>query len=197
MVRLFVAVELPDEARERLLAMRPANLPSVRLVGRQEMHLTLHFVGEVENDHILVVRRALEKVKTPPFVVDVEGVGRFPEEGVPRVLWAGVRTSRRLLALYRAVGTTLAAAVGYGPEDRPYRPHVTLARLDEAPSQEDVEEYLEKHSGFQMAAIPITRFSLYSSVRIREGPRYELQATFDLSEAAMAAKDNQGPAGSG
>jgi 2'-5' RNA ligase len=109
MPRLFVAADLPDRARDRLLAVRPAAFPGVRLVGREEMHLTLHFVGEVEDGQIDAVRRALEGVKAPPFAIDLDGVGRFPPEGVARVLWAGVRANPKLSALHQALGTALAA----------------------------------------------------------------------------------------
>jgi RNA 2',3'-cyclic 3'-phosphodiesterase len=192
MARLFVAADLPDEARNRLLAVRPHALPGVRLVGRQEMHLTLHFIGEVEDDHIAVIRGALERVKAPPFAIDLEVVGRFPHEGDARVLWAGVRGSARLSALHQTVGTALAAAIGYIPEDRPYHPHVTLARLDTAPPRAAVEDYLDEHTAFEVAAVPITRFSLYSSTRTRQGPRYEAEATFDLSAAGTLAGPGDG-----
>lgn len=181
MVRLFVAADLPEEARDRLLGVRPHAFPGVRLVGRQEMHLTLHFIGELENEYLATVCRALERVKAPPFAIDLEGVGRFPPDGEARVLWAGVRGTPQLFALHQAVGTALAAAIAYSPEDRPYHPHVTLARLDRSPPREAVEDYLDEHAAFQVAAVPITRFSLYSSARTRQGPRYEAEARFALS----------------
>jgi 2'-5' RNA ligase len=181
MPRLFVAADLPDQVREHLLSIRPAPLPGMRLVSRHDLHLTLHFIGEVEDGYIPAILTALEKVQAPPFPLDLEGVGHFPEQGPARVLWAGVRASPQLTALHQAVGTALAAAIGFLPEERPYHPHVSLAWLDQAPPQETVEDYLDEHAGFRLAAVPISSFSLYSNRRSTQAPRYAVEATFALS----------------
>jgi 2'-5' RNA ligase len=82
------------------------------------------------------------------------------------VLWAGVRPGPGLSALHGAV----TAALGYRPGDRPYHPDVTLVRLDVVPPPGTVEGYLGEQTGFCMAAVRITRFSLYPSVLTPSGP---------------------------
>jgi 2'-5' RNA ligase len=186
MPRLFVAADLPDDARDHLLAVRPVALPGTRLVEGLELHLTLHFLGEVEDDHLAAVRGALATVRCPPFAVDLEGVGQFPPEGEARVLWAGVRPNPELADLHGAVAAALAAAIGFRPEDRPYHPHVTLARLDTIPPTGAVGGYLAEQAAFRLETVPISQFSLYSSTRTGQGPRYESEATFHLSTAGTA-----------
>jgi 2'-5' RNA ligase len=185
MARLFVAADLQSWTKDRLLAVRPAAaaFPGVRLVGREELHLTLHFLGEVEDDRIAAVRQALEGVNAAAFTIDLEGVGRFPPEGDSRVLWAGVRPSQGLAGLHGAIAAVLADAIGFRPEARPYHPHVTLARLDVVPPAGAVEDYLDEQAAFQVPAVPISSFSLCSSVLAPAGPRYGVEATFELCEA--------------
>jgi RNA 2',3'-cyclic 3'-phosphodiesterase len=191
MPRLFVAVVVPEPARDRLLAVRPAALPGLRLVGRDEMHLTLHFLGAVGEGQLATVVRALAGVKAAPFAVAVRGVGQFPLVGEAEVLWAGLAASPPLSALHHAVGIALTAAVGFQPEDRPYVPHVTLAHLKEAPAPGWVEDYLREHAALHIPSVPVARFALYSSVRTPDGPRYRIEAAFALSETGSRGEDRQ------
>jgi 2'-5' RNA ligase len=184
MPRLFVAVDLPDRVRDRLLAVRPTALPGVQLTRREDLHLTLHFIGEIGGEPLGAVRAALAGVRVAAFSIGLRGVGRFPPEGPPQVLWAGLRPNPPLSALREAVGTALAAAVGFRPEDRPYKPHVTLARLTAAPPPGAVEQYLDAHADFDLPDVPVARFCLYTSVPREDGPRYSAEAAFELSGPA-------------
>jgi 2'-5' RNA ligase len=184
MPRYFVAVPLPAETTELLAAVQPAGMPGMRLVARQEFHLTLHFLGEVPQQQDEVLRAALARVGKNAFSIDLRGVGRFPADGEPRVLWAGVEKSPALLDLHKSVGAVLTDAIGYRPEARPYSPHVTLAYLDLPVSPEWVERYLEENKGFQAASVPVGRFVLYSSVLADNTPRYWEEATFHLAGSA-------------
>src|SRR5262249_14791405 len=142
MPRYFVAVPLPAETTELLTAVQPASTTGMRLVGREEFHLTLHFLGEVPQQQDAVLRAALARVGKNAFSINLQGVGRFPPDGEPRVLWAGVEKSPALLDLHDSVGAVLTDAIGYRPEARPYSPHVTLAYLDLPVSPEWIERYL-------------------------------------------------------
>lgn len=86
MARLFVAADLPDEVRDLLIAVQAAPRAGMRLTPRHELHLTLHFLGEVKDDQLPAIHQTLGKVR-------LEGVGRFPEDGPAQVLWAGVPIS--------------------------------------------------------------------------------------------------------
>jgi 2'-5' RNA ligase len=181
MPRLFAAVVLPDAVKDSLLAVRPASIPGLRLVGRDEMHLTLHFLGEADQAKTEAAVRTLAGVRAGPFEVAVQGVRRFPADGEPRVLWAGVRPDPALSALHHTVGTALATAVGFRPEARPYTPHVTLAHLNAAPPPGWADEYLRQQATLSIPSVPIIRFALLSGVFTPEGPRYQVEAAFDLS----------------
>ncbi len=185
MPRFFVAIPLPDETKDCLIAAQPPVTPGMRVVGREELHLTLHFLGEIAPHHVGMVGKALASVRMNAFAITIRGVGRFPPEGEAQVLWAGVEASAALIELHHAIGTALTEAIGFRPEDRPYSPHVTLARLN-SPAQPDVVEmYLKERNGFVLPPVPIDRFVLYSSSFVDGVPQYREEAVFSrLSPAS-------------
>jgi len=180
--RYFLAIPLPDEAKDRLVAVQPAAIPGMRLIGRQELHLTLLFLGEVAPQLNELVRMALAKVRMNAFAITTSGVGRFPPEGQPQVLWSGVEGSPSLLALHHSISTTLTDAIGFQPEARPYSPHITLARLNTPAPPGIVDRYLEENKGLQIVPVLVKRFELYSSVVVNNVPQYQEDAVFPLYE---------------
>jgi 2'-5' RNA ligase len=182
MPRHFVAIPLPDEARECLIAVQPPAIPGMRLVGRDELHLTLHFLRELTGQELDAVREALATVRIDAFTISINGIGKFLREGRPQVLWAGVEVNDDLTALHRSIGTVLADAIGFAPEERPYSPHVTLARLNAPIPPDSIERYLENCKGFQMACVLLEQFVLYSRVGPNDLPKYREEAGFALSK---------------
>lgn len=180
MLRYFIAVPLPDDARNRLVTGQPPALPGMRILARDELHLTLHFLGELPAHDLETARAALETVKTRPFAVTIQGVGIFPSERHAKALWAGVAANSELTDFHRAIGAVVTDAIGFRPEDRPYSPHVTLARLDEPVPPEVIDRYLDENQGFAIPRVPIDRFVLYSSRFDGKIPKYQEEAVFPL-----------------
>ena len=178
----FLVIPLPDEAKDRLVAVQPPTLPGMRLTGRGEMHLTLYSLGELAPQYDEVIRKALASVKANAFTITIGGVGRFQLEGEPQVLWAGVEGNSSLLALHRSIGAVLTDAIGFQPEELPYSPHITLARLNAPAPPDAVERYLEEKQSFRLPPVLLKRFVLYSSVSVDGIPQYHEEATFPLFE---------------
>ena len=189
MPRYFVAIPLPDDARDRLIAVQPPAIPGIRLVERDELHLTLHFLGDLTVQELEAARKALATVRTEAFTISIDRVGEFLREGRPQVLWAGVQANDNLMALHRSIGTVLADAIGFAPEERPYSPHVTLARLNAPMPPDSIERYLENCKGFQMACVLLEQFVLYSRVGPNDLPKYREEAGFALSKWPNGQKD--------
>jgi 2'-5' RNA ligase len=130
MMRLFVAIEIPEgprrEARRRLQAVR-AELPPARWVDPDAIHLTLIFLGAIEEEALPPLRAALGSAAAAhaPFPLALEGGGTFPPRRPARVAWIGVEAGPELAALQGEVSEAAARAVGYTPESRPYHPHIT------------------------------------------------------------------------
>jgi len=126
MPKLFVAIGLPAAATAALERIQPPPSAGIRLAEQNQMHLTLHYLGEADVESIAV---ALEVLAFQRFSLTLEGVGQFPSSGGAVTLWAGVRENADLLGLRTAVAAALAES-GFRPEARRYAPHITLARCE-------------------------------------------------------------------
>jgi RNA 2',3'-cyclic 3'-phosphodiesterase len=133
--RLFIAIELPPEVRRWLENARTALEPgmpagAVRWVDPRGIHITLKFLGETAVQRIDGVRTAMDQAvqETQPFPLVVEGLGCFPNTARPRVLWAGVRSERKLAEIQKRLEDNLYAA-GFEREGRAFSPHLTLGRV--------------------------------------------------------------------
>lgn len=134
MTRTFIALDLSEAAREALrreLRRLAQALPNVRLVDQASLHLTLAFLGELDDDALAAVIQITSDVARPsaPFDLTLTGLGVFGPPSAPRVIWAGVGgETRPLLALQQRLADALEAH-GFPREARPFSPHLTLARL--------------------------------------------------------------------
>ena len=173
MPRYFIALPLPEEARDRLVAVQPPAVSGMRILARDELHLTLHFLGEVSTHDIDTATAALAAVRMNAFTIRLSGVSMFASERHAKVLWAGVEANEDLIVLYGLIGLALADAIGFQPEDRPYSPHITLARLDEPDQSGIVDRYLEENRGFAVPSVRIDRFVLFSSSFAENVPKYQ------------------------
>jgi RNA 2',3'-cyclic 3'-phosphodiesterase len=134
MTRTFIALDLSEAARAALrgeLRRLTQALPDVRFVDPASLHLTLAFLGELDDETLAAVIALAGEVArhAAPFELALAGLGVFGPPAAPRVVWAGVGgETRPLLALQRRLAAALEAA-GFPREQRPFAPHLTLARL--------------------------------------------------------------------
>ncbi|ETX02097.1 MAG: hypothetical protein ETSY1_04790 [Candidatus Entotheonella factor] len=177
-MRLFVAIDFSDAVKDQL-DMLQTPIPTARWVKRQQMHLTLSFLGET--DRLADIQEALARVAAPRFELGLAHVGRFPkrQKQPPRILWVGVDAEPALDQLHQQV-THVLGEIGFEPEDRPFNPHITLARLKTREPLPEVDTFLNTHGAFRVPAIPITEFVLFSSVLSPQGAHYEREAVFTL-----------------
>jgi len=183
MSRYFLALPLSESARERLAAARPPELSGIKLVRTDLLHVTLHFLGELEADDVQAAQQALQDLKEPATSINIAGVGAFPADGPPRVIWAGIDENPLLGQLYLKLGETLQQAIGYQPEDRPYSPHITLARVKRRLRREELQDYWEEQRGLNIREIPVDRFVLYESLFSAGRLEYREEASWTLSHS--------------
>lgn len=138
-MRLFVAVDVGDETRAQLRAVRgqleavmaqAATPPRVTWVSEERAHVTIRFIGQVTPESAAAVEKALsEPLDVPALEVEWHGVGVFPGNRAPRVVWIGCAAGAdQLAAVAERVNERVAPIVGPG-EERPFRAHLTLARV--------------------------------------------------------------------
>src|SRR5690348_399997 len=179
-MRLFVALALPDEVAATL-ALIQSGVPGARWSTRDQLHLTLRFIGEVDGRATSAIDDALSLVRAPTFRLTLKSVGQFGGRN-PSALWVGVETNPTLLHLQRKVESALQRA-GLPAETRKYTPHVTLARLRGSPSQK-VIAYLADHSLFGVPPFDVRGFILYSSVTSPNGSLYRAERAYPLLDTS-------------
>ncbi len=188
-MRLFVAIEIPQEVRQQLVAgsreLRP-HLPKARWVRPELMHLTLLFLGETDRERVPELDRRLGEAFASyrPLAIRVSGLGAFPPGGRKRVLWAGVDADGNLLGLQAAVEKAAERATGRRvakKKAKPYHAHVTLARC-QPPWPRSAFDRLA--AGFGRAHSRPFRVAegvlIESELRHGAGPRYRTAGTYPL-----------------
>jgi 2'-5' RNA ligase len=178
MFRLFIAIAIPAALRPRL-ALLQGGVPGARWTNQADFHLTLRFIGEVDALEAEEIDEALQAVAAPGFALALDGVGQFGTKRAASTLWAGVAAEPALHFLHAKVDRALVAA-GQPPDDRAYSPHITLARLRQAPA-ERVGRWIEGNTPFRADPFPVAAFHLYQSHLGREGPVYEILEGYPLS----------------
>lgn len=185
MIRLFVALELPEAIRHRLHALG-GGVPGARWVEPANLHLTLRFIGEVEESWLEMIDEALAGIAMPPFDLVLDGIGQFGTASRPRVLWVGVARSDPLVHLHQKIESALVR-VGLMPEERKFAPHVTLARLKDSPP-ERVGRFIQERSPFRTEPIPVRHFTLFASHLTRTGPIYSPLQEYPLTPGLLIPK---------
>jgi 2'-5' RNA ligase len=170
--RLFVAIGLGEAVRSALVAARPEANAGTRVEPPENLHLTLHFLGPQPVDDVVA---ALAAVRAHAFSLSVDGLGAFDARDGDRVLWASVAGGEPLTALWAAVGDALGA-IGFTPERRPWRPHITLARCK---AGTPIDAFLAQRppSGVDR----VSAFGLYTSGTTDGRPAYALEQSFPLA----------------
>ena len=179
MIRLFCAIELPLAARERLAGLA-GGVPGARWTPAENMHLTLRFIGDIDEVTAADAAEALDDVRAPGLDIALEGVGAFARGRNPSLLWAGVARTPALVHLHKRIESALVRA-GLAPEDRKYTPHVTLARLKGSPHGR-VEDFIAAHALLRIDPFHATRFTLFSSLRAHDAPIYRAEAEYRFAQ---------------
>ena len=177
MPRLFTGVEIPLDIVQVLASLR-GGLPGARWIDPENYHLTMRFIGDVDDTTAHEVASLLGRVKRPPFELHLEGLGSFGGRK-PRAVVANVAPSPALMEA-QAEQERLMQRMGLDPEGRKYTPHVTLARLRDVSSRE-VADYLAARGFFRTAAFPVSRFVLFSSRDSVGGGPYVVEAAYPLT----------------
>lgn len=185
-MRLFIAVDIPAEVRERLSQylerVRPL-APDARWARIESLHVTLKFVGEVNDAKAAEIRAALAPIKAQPFQVQFKEIGFFPNPRSARVFWAGVSASDALPQLASTIETAVEK-LGIPREKRAYHAHLTLARAPEGGALRYcfrlLQERLSGEAPPQFGTMFAQEFFLYQSQIMRGGARYTKLQRFPL-----------------
>ncbi len=173
MLRLFVGIDLPPEVKLRV-SLLCSGVPGARWVDAGNLHVTLRFIGEVDEGAAADIDAGLAQIAARRFDLALAGVGHFGT----RMLWAGVERNPTLVHLHEKVESVIVR-LGYPPEGRRYAPHVTLARL-KGVVEPRLQTFLAEHALFRAEPFAVDHFSLVASYLTKSGAIYEDQADYPL-----------------
>ena len=177
MPRLFTGLEIPKALGESLSLLR-GGLPGARWIDPENYHVTLRFIGDVDDTIAQEIAWLLGKVRRKDFELRLDGLQSFGGRK-PRAVIAAVAPSQSVMEL-QAEHERLMRRVGLDPEARKYTPHVTLARLRDTSSFE-VAEYLSARGAFRSPPFSVSRFVLFSSRASTGGGPYVVEAAYPLA----------------
>lgn len=175
MKRLFIAVELPDEIKEKVYSLAK-ELPEegVKKVEQQNIHITLKFIGDFTEDKIPELESRLNSIRHNRFRCIASGAGVFPSPDYIKVVWAGVKCDG-INGLASAIDDSLEGLVA--KETRPFSSHATIARVKR---KIDAKSFLEKHKEDVFGEFEVSEFVLMQSELSRGGPVYTVLKKFAL-----------------
>lgn len=194
-MRIFIALDIDDPIRERIARFMEGVsgfAPDARWVRAESLHVTLKFIGEKPAEAVEEIKRALAGVKAEPVDIGFRGYGFFPSPKAPRVFWVGIDSGPQLANLVRAIDET-TSALEVPEEDRPFSPHLTLARAGGGSgsprwqkgdaANKNFQRLLEKLGALsapEFGTMQAHEFFLYESQLLRGGARYTKIARFAL-----------------
>jgi RNA 2',3'-cyclic 3'-phosphodiesterase len=179
-IRTFIGIDVGEAIRDRLVSLQE-NLATVesdvKWVEPENLHLTLLFLGEVDQRETIDICRAAQKAiqDMPAFTMSVEAVGCFPNIRRPRTLWVGIgQGADEVCAVHDAIEKPLLEMGNYRRETRGYTPHVTLGRVKSDRPSDALAKELQKHQTWSAGEVTVKDVRVMSSVLGSDGPTYSV-----------------------
>lgn len=182
-MRTFIAVDFPPgmiKKIDKIIQYFKKHLPKkeIKWVSADKLHLTIKFMGELPEKKLPEVRSIIQDavLTQPAFKIGIQGLGMYPNQNKPRVIWLGITGKEPLNALHRILDQVLEEA-GIQPEHRKFSPHLTLARIRRGSNQETVREIGKTLCQFKvdsLGQILVEHISFYKSTLTPKGPIHTL-----------------------
>ncbi len=187
-MRTFIAIELPQEIKDslgRLQGKLKAAGADVKWVEPKNIHLTLKFIGEIDEQTQGKVSSGLKEISraSSPFGAALSSCGAFPDTSSPRVIWAGISQGDKEIKFIAQLIEDRLAAAGIPPETRAFSSHITLGRTRSSKNRRELAKLLlylaEKPLEGQFA---VNKITLFKSTLTPHGPTYEILKEFSLQK---------------
>ena len=188
-VRTFIAIEIPKKVQSKAFSVidkLSKETSSIRWVSRENLHVTLKFLGDVEDRDTYAVCQAVTEVtrQNRRFTVDCNGIGAFPSVEKPRTIWLGIdEPENRLSNMYAEMEDSLQK-LGYPQEARQFRPHLTIGRIQHGRrNMGNLTTQMQNLSTTAIGEIPVNELVIFSSELTRSGPIYTTLGRATLKSA--------------
>jgi RNA 2',3'-cyclic 3'-phosphodiesterase len=183
-VRCFIAIDIPPDVKEKIdasLKVFKECRVDVRWIKPEAMHLTLKFLGHIEATKLDEVNKLLPDwaSSVPPFSFSLSSWAQFPQKGMPRVLWLGIKEGKDKLCLLAREIEKGCLALGFSPEVRDLSPHLTVGRVKGDRNIQKLTEVL-RNEKFTSQEVTADHLTLYESKLTSEGARYRVISSVEL-----------------
>ncbi len=175
-MRLFIAIDLNKRVKDYLYDLqRKISIPGANLSFSSGFHITLKFLGEVNENRLDLLKKRLRNIEFTPFTIRTSGVGFFRKKSQIRVVWAGIEPKEEIEILQKRIEKTLFE-MGF-EKDKKFHPHITIARVKRLKKNED---FIENLKNIEKRQIPVfvDSFVLFSSQLTSQGPIYTVIEKF-------------------
>ncbi|MBI5674500.1 MAG: RNA 2',3'-cyclic phosphodiesterase [Nitrospirae bacterium] len=185
-LRSFIAIELPEKVKSAISELQQElkkRKADIRWVKPESIHLTLKFLGDTDEK---ILDRIVEAIKAAcggygRFNLETKGVGVFPDMRAPRVLWLGISDNDSLTGLQKSIEDGLAK-LGFSPEKRRFRPHLTIGRFKSSFGKEGLYDKIEELKDISLGLIEVQSIFLIKSELNPSGAKYTKIAGIDLKK---------------
>ena len=183
-MRSFIAIELPEGVKSAISELQQEFKKckaDIRWVKPDNIHLTLKFLGDTDEKIFDSIVEATKEacIVYKEFALEIKGVGVFPNMRAPRVLWVGISDNDSLSGLQKSVEDGLIK-LGFSPEKRRFRPHLTLGRFKSSSGKEGLYDKIEEHKNLKLGSIEVKSIFLIKSELTPSGSEYTKIAGIDL-----------------
>ena len=176
-MRVFVAIPLPVDIRASLSSLCHG-VPGANWTSSDNMHITLRFLGEITEDEARDLDDELSSIEFPVFDLTYRGFGCFDKRGNVHTLWAALDPSEKLERLFEKIESATVRS-GLEKARRKFKPHTTLARFRHVADSE-IGLFMESRNPFSTESFPAQSICMYQSLRMHDGPRYEVLSKYPL-----------------
>ena len=180
-MRLFIAIEIPSQIREALatfVKQLRGVAPLAKWVRPENLHVTLKFLGYTDPTNLEKIESNLQTIRAQqPVALEFSGIGFFPNEKRPRVFWAGMNSSPNLAPLVEAIDRAMHQ-LGFALENRPFTPHLTLARFDPPGLPPQLAQLVQRHTSSSFGSLSTGEFHLIESKLKPTGAEYTKLQSF-------------------
>jgi len=175
-IRSFISVDLEDE---KILSQVESIMSSLSSLGgdlkpveRENIHLTLKFLGNVSASKLEEIRSALEQVVFPPFSLEIRGAGAFPNLKRMNIVWIGIGEGWSQVELIYEQTEKLLHQLGFSRETRAFSPHITVARVRSGRKRDEIAAFLSNLTDESFGTFTVENVRLKQSILSPSGPRY-------------------------
>ncbi|MEN3013986.1 MAG: RNA 2',3'-cyclic phosphodiesterase [Endomicrobiia bacterium] len=186
-MRTFIAVELDEEVKQKIdtfifKTYREIDKNKISWVKKENLHITLKFLGEIDEKQVLTVKNVLKEIlqSKESFNISFEGLGVFPKINSPRVIWIGIKEGKDKLKTLADLIESELSKEGFPKETKEFTAHLTIARVKQIKRINEIVDYIEKYKNQIFGTNKVTHITFFQSILKPEGPEYIVIDKFRL-----------------